>query len=315
MIERETAQERERAAADWATRADGDLSASESAELQRWVEGDVRRLGAFARAQSIIAQARQATDDWSDASQTTDGPLARPTRRSLIGWGAAVGAAAMAGAAFVAFPAAATTYRTRKGEVLRIALPDGVAVTLNTDTLLRHVEAERQHRFRLERGEALFDTSASVAKQLVCEADPLSAAAKQASLSLSLYTGAPEITVFSGSVLVTQDRGGTSQTIGEGNRATCVRQRDLKVERVSPQEAQRATLWQEGRIAFQDTSLRDAAAIFARYSDYPILVSDQAKHETITGVFATADPKRFAAAAADVLGLRAEIREDGARIF
>lgn len=315
MIEKETAQERERAAAVWATRADGDLSASERVELQRWVDGDVRRLGALARAQSIIAQARQATNEWTGDPQTAEGPLARPTRRRLIGWGAAAGAAALAGSALLVFPAAATTYRTRKGQVLRVALPDGVAVTLNTDTALRHIEAERQHLFRLERGEALFDTSASVAKQLVCEAHPLSAAVRQASLSLSLYNGEPEITIFSGSALLTQDRSGASRTIGEGNRATCTRRRDLKIERVSPQEAQRATLWQEGRIAFEDTSLAEAASIFSRYSDYPILVSEQAKHETITGVFATADPKRFAEAAADVLGLRVEIREDGARIF
>jgi len=73
--------------------------------------------------------------------------------------------------------------------------------------------------------------------------------------------------------------------------------------------------WQQGRIAFDNQSLEDAAEEFARYSEVRIVVDPAVSDRTVTGLFASNDPVAFARAAAAVLKLRVEVRGSEVRIF
>lgn len=61
MPKRETSSEIDEAAALWAMRNDGaGLDDRQQADFDCWLEGDARRLGAFARAQAVLVHVRRA---------------------------------------------------------------------------------------------------------------------------------------------------------------------------------------------------------------------------------------------------------------
>ena len=96
---RKTALDVDAEAAVWATRVDrGPLTAEEDGEFQRWLAGDVRRLGAYGRARAVF----QATERFQALSPLFDPALfgAEPStasRRSVLQAGSAIAAAAVVG--------------------------------------------------------------------------------------------------------------------------------------------------------------------------------------------------------------------------
>jgi transmembrane sensor len=63
------------------------------------------------------------------------------------------------------------------------------------------------------------------------------------------------------------------------------------VVRVSLPDTEKVTSWTQRRLIFEDTSIADAAAEFARYSPRQIRVVDSAiAARKVTGVFDAADP-------------------------
>ena len=61
MSKRETSSEIDEAAAFWATRIDeAGLDDAGRAAFDGWLEGDVRRIGAFARAQAVLVHVKRA---------------------------------------------------------------------------------------------------------------------------------------------------------------------------------------------------------------------------------------------------------------
>lgn len=97
---RQTSQEVERAACLWAARLDdGPLSPADQAELDAWLEGDVRRLGAFARARAVAVHSRRAAALEGGAIPfTRAAPKPSISRRGLIAASVSVVAVGGAGA-------------------------------------------------------------------------------------------------------------------------------------------------------------------------------------------------------------------------
>jgi transmembrane sensor len=90
----------------------------------------------------------------------------------------------------------------------------------------------------------------------------------------------------------------------------------IAVSHVAPQEVERATAWLNGRIAFEDETLRAAASEFARYSDVRIVIDDPTiANERITGLYQTVDPVSFAKSAAVIFGLKTDIAEKSIRLY
>ena len=81
----------------------------------------------------------------------------------------------------------------------------------------------------------------------------------------------------------------------------------ISTEKLTSSRVTRDLAWREGRIAFDNQSLAEAAREFARYSDIRIIISADVEGQTITGLFVANDPVGFAKAAALSLGLKAEI--------
>ena len=125
------------------------------------------------------------------------------------------------------------------------------------------------------------------------------------------------VIVREGVVEVSQKRAVTPPVrLVENMRAAVDSAAPLPIEtyRISPDAIAQELYWREGKIAFRDTTLAQAAAEFARYNEEKIVIADPAiAQETITGLFVANDPHGFAKAAAESLGLAT--RTEGDRII
>ena len=82
---------------------------------------------------------------------------------------------------------------------------------------------------------------------------------------------------------------------------------------VDPDSVARKLAWQQGMIAFEGTSLGEAAEDFARYGDPRIAIDDPSvAKETISGMFSANNPQGFAHAVA--LSLNLNSRTEGGKI-
>lgn len=307
MAERETSRAVDDAAAAWAGRLDrGPLSTAEDAALEAWLSGDPRRLGALARAQALYDgsdAARALGPDFDPAPFKSQQPVARPSRRNLIGWGGgAIAAGLVAGVgALTVSSYASRAYASQRGEVRLIPLDDGSAITLNTDSKVR----VRQRTVELLRGEALFEV-AKGEQPFVVKAGALTVTATTAAFVVKAIMDAPiQVVVREGEVSIADhdDRKRLA-----ANQQIALTAQTPKVETVAPAALLRQLAWREGKIAFEGETMAEAAREFARYSDTQLVIDDPAlAQEPVSGLFAANDPVSFARSASQAFGVRLEI--------
>jgi transmembrane sensor len=103
--------------------------------------------------------------------------------------------------------------------------------------------------------------------------------------------------------------------IAANTKAFAPKEAPIVAKPVTVVEVARTLAWREGRIAFHDETLAEAAAEFARYSDTQIRIDDPAiARERVTGFFVSTDPVGFAKAIATSFDLHAEIGDREVRI-
>ncbi|WP_181160169.1 FecR family protein [Sandaracinobacter neustonicus] len=332
MNGRETSAEIDEVAARWAVRIDNaPLRSDEQAELDVWLSGDVRRLGAFARARAVFAHASRSRalgpgfnpDEFLAGLETL--PIANPhdpeapddvdrrqSRRAVLIGGSGVLAAGISVALGLRWQTAANSVSTQRGEIRLVPLPDGSTMTLNTASAA-HVEfSDRLRQVTLKEGEALFDVARDVVRPFVVMAGSTSVRAVGTSFTVSRIEARPvQVLVRQGTVEV--ETGGQLRSVSQigANRRAVVRQsHPVEISSVNSADVDRELAWREGMLSFEDCPLREAAAQFARYSDSHILFADPAiGNETITGLYAANNPRGFAQSAALSLGL--EIGAEG----
>ncbi len=325
---RQTAQEIDQEAADWAAKVDRGLRPDEQSELDAWLGGDARRTGAFAIMRATALQTERAA---ALGAQSGVRNVARPNlpvlphrRRFLVGGGLA--AAVVGGVVLVRPLLADEKHQTRKGEIRQIALRDGSAVTLNTDSLLEVRLSDRRRELRLVRGEALFDIAHDKTRPFVVLAGTTAAVALGTSFMMRHLPGeAVQVLVQGGLVEVRREdnAGMAPQRLAANMRAVItsrpvISQSDdpISVTHVSVSEAQRALAWRDGQLAFEGETLGAAAEAFSRYSDTRIIVEDpQLAREEIAGLYQATDPIGFARSVAVSVGARVFISEDKVQIY
>jgi len=331
MTTRETSAEIDAAAADWAVRVDdGPLDPQGQAALDGWLAGDSRRLGAYARARAVFAQARRVKalgsdfdpDAYADANRArpadrgTVVPIAeagdadhRPTRRRLLIWGGSAVAAGAVGMIGLGWPAAAQTYSTGKGEIRLVPLSDGSSITLNTLSEVRvRYRADERH-VELVQGEALFDVAHDAHRPFLVDAGDTEVRAIGTSFTVRwLGTQPVQVLVRQGVVEIARPEQPAvrPQRVAANVRAVAPPAAPIVETPLAPQAVSRQLAWREGMLAFEDMPLRDAAAEFARYSDVRITFADPGiGNETVTGLYAANNPRGFARSVAMSLGLQA----------
>jgi transmembrane sensor len=116
---------------------------------------------------------------------------------------------------------------------------------------------------------------------------------------------APQIVVREGSVDLAP-LNATYIHVDANTRVTVYSGGRILSETLTGPELDRELIWRDGKIAFEDTPLRDAIAAFDRYGAANIEVEDPAfLNRTVTGVFSSDDPMGFANAVAQVFDVKA----------
>lgn len=323
---RQSAREIDVEAADWAARVDrAPLSPQDQQALDAWLGGDIRRVGAYAKARGIALhseRARALAPNY-DPQAFTQKPVAGrvvPRRRRRWLWAGAAIAASLAGViAIGVWPETGDRYNTRRGEVRVVPMADGSVITLNTDSqvIVRYTADRRD--IQLVQGEALFDVAKDKQRPFVVQAGDTQVRAVGTSFTVSRLADAPVRVLVREGVVEVNER--TLKNLPpvrvSANMQAEAAAEALAVvaEPVAPADIGRELAWREGRIAFEGETLQQATEQFARYSNTRIVIDDPAvAGERITGLFQANDPVGFSRAVATSLGLQAQVGAEEVRL-
>lgn len=306
-------------AAAWVGREDGDrLTPAERMQRDRWLAEDVRHRGAYARAHAVHLHFDRARA----LGQGFGAEATRSRRTHRRGrWLAALAACVVAAATgMLALQQAVPDNRapgsghhlTRIGEVLRLPLADGSAVTLNSGSeVVVEFSADRR-QVQLLRGEALFDVAKDPHRPFVVMAAGAEVRAVGTSFSVRRrQDDAVKVVVREGTVDVEADQR-TPQRVTANMLAMVSPTRAVQVQPLPARRVQQLLVWREGMIAFDGDTLAQAAAEFARYNDMRILIDDPAvARRTVVGLYSANDPEGFARSVALSMGLQIEHTRGG----
>ena len=300
-------------AAAWVAREDrGPLDADEVAARDTWLQAASRHLGAYARARAAFVRLERSQALGPDFMSQSGAPPARPSRRRLP-WHAAVAAGlcavVLAGVLLIQGP---TRHATALGEVLRVPLPDGSALVLNSNSQVSVDFSERGREVRLLKGEALFEVASDPERPFSVIAGETRVTAVGTAFSVHRgRSGDLEVIVREGVVDVD---GGDPQPVRvtANFKASARPGLDLQIEPLQVEQTGRELAWSDGMLAFEGDTLAQAAAQFARYSNVRILIDDpEIAQKRVAGLYSATDPDGFAAAVAASMGLRIERSERG----
>jgi transmembrane sensor len=311
MHDRETASTIDDAASVWAARLDRGLAGEEQQALQAWLEGDTRRVGALARARALWSQADDAElarADTHPSSAHRQGHGLLVSRRRMLGGGLA---AAAAGVLLVTqLRGRGRLIESQTGEVRRIALEDGSAVTLGSETRIRQRFDSTRRLVEVLAGDAFFEVVQDVQRPFMVTAGRLTLQAINTAFSVRAVEGLPiSVLVATGRLAVANGTAG-QQMLDANTRLDAPGSAPPKAIAVEPDALQRALAWRQGLLSFEGDPLATVARQFDRYGPVRIEVVDAALGgEPITGLFAANDPRGFARAIA--ASLHAIVETDG----
>jgi transmembrane sensor len=310
MIERESAADIEAKAVRWVVRADqGELTGADRTELDAWLAGDPRRLGAYARAEAawVMLDRAKALGGAPMVEPSSSG-RGRLGRRGLL---AGLGAAAAACAAIVIAPRLLSArYGTAVGEIRRVPLSDGSMAAINTDTVLDVNMRPRLRQVKLDKGEAWFQVAKDAQRPFVVESGPVRVRAVGTAFSVRRREGGCEVLVTEGVVEAwSQDVGAAPRRVRAGERIFVSDEVGPATPAAAPIDITRNLAWREGQIVLDGEAFSTAAAEFNRYNDRKIVIADGAMaDEKLVGWFRTNEPESFARAAASSFGGKVTVR-------
>jgi transmembrane sensor len=320
--ERETSQDIDRIAAQWVARMDrAPLSATEAGDLKQWLAGDRRRRGAFMRAKAVWMRSESARalgpqyDPEDFRPSVAPSPAARVgLRQRLTKWSGAIAASLVVVVILMATLPMPTAYATAKGEMRTVPLGNGATVTLNTDTHIKVYDDEGRRRIHVLRGEVLIEGAGAV--PTLVEVDGKHLEASTATFVVRKLQGQPaQVLVKDGRVVLAEATQATTIPLAPNTGASLLEGKETswQLTALSFGQMGRELAWREGKIALQGETLAEAVALYARYSDTPIVIADPDLAQVpVTGLFAVNNPLGFSRAVADVFG--AEVRQEGDQI-
>lgn len=280
----------------WLARLHGPDGAAAEAPLQDWLRGDPAHQDAFERA----------TELWEllpGAVAVADSQVRAPRRFMPLAVAASLLAVVAAGGMAV-YLNQAPVFDTRTGEQRSATLDDGSRIALNTDSRLTVKFDSGQRQVSLERGEAMFDVAHDADRPFVVVAGDERIRALGTSFVVRRDGEQVRVTLLRGKVEVTR-AGARPQLLAvltPGERVSAAPQATPVLDR--PQ-LDAVTAWRRGEILFRDTPLSEAVAEVNRYGQQRVVVNDARLADLpISGVFATDEAAEFAAAVAQLHGLR-----------
>lgn len=320
----------EEAAADWLTlRAEGFSSAQDRA-FTRWCRTDPRHAAAVARLEAacailenmpLVRAELQPVFEFPHAARSAARTPARnrffTPMRVNISFAAAL-AFAVVTAWQLSTPSADRVFATLPNGYERVMLTDGSVVELNAETTVRVTFAADSRRVDLVTGEAHFTVAHDTTRPFIVSAGGVAIRAVGTAFNVRLATTAVEVLVTEGKVAVSEVgparaavlsgserdyRNGLptrdGPTLLVANERTLIARPALTpaaptVEKVTASVLRATLAWQERKLVFSETSLRDAVAQFNRRNRLQLILDDTVVAELpVGGTFAADNVEGF----------------------
>jgi len=306
----------EEEAATWLIRRDSGARPDDDAEFAGWLAVDARHRAAYVRLSAALERTVCLKNLRRDGVPIDADLLARPGRSSFRSRGAQWWSlAATVAVVFVAVTwwwfqqGGAQTYRTDIGDMSRVILSDGSAVTLNTDSELRVRFTNAKRTVMLLRGEAQFAVAHNARRPFEVLARDRVVRAVGTVFDVRM-SGEQSMTV-----LVTEGRVAVAARASTGNPAATttvdagevatVSGGSLTVTGLSASEAARRMAWRNDQLDFQGETLAEAVAEFNRYNRRQIRIEDSSLEQiNVGGSFKPRDIDSFVAALERSFGIK-----------
>lgn len=319
------ADEIEEIAAEWLVRREEGLPPEAARAFAAWQRADPRHAAAVARLEQALGlldrlpEVRDALQapvvPFPLSPRVAFAPPSLPVPAPRRWWRPALAATGVAAAlAFAAatwwpragMPAPARAYATSAGGFERAVLEDGSVVELNASSELRVDLRAAERRVTLVRGEAHFTVAPDAARPFVVAAGALSVRAVGTAFNVRLAAESVEVLVTEGRVALAGSVAGSAPASPTVVLAAHERlvvpvaagvARVLPpplVERVAPEGVRAALAWQERRLVFAETPLREVVAQFNRRNRLQLVVTDPALGaRPVGGTFAADNVEGF----------------------
>jgi transmembrane sensor len=310
----------EAAAADWLAERGEGFSPARAREFAEWCRRDPRHAAAVAHLEAACSLLENMPLVRAELQPVVPFPApARPApKRSRRGaWRLAAGlAAAIALVASAArwqtgrapAPDHALVYKTSAGGYDRIVLADGSVLELNDRTEVRVELRPSERRLALVAGEAHFTVAPDASRPFIVSAGGMAVRAVGTAFNVRLAAAAVEVLVTEGRVAVAA--GGRAETgerrpeIGRAAAEVTANERLVvptvaaaaapAVEKISPETVRAALAWQERKLVFADTPLREVVAQFNRRNRLQLALADEALGaRPVGGTFAADNAEGF----------------------
>ena len=216
------------------------------------------------------------------------------------------------------------THETAVGERSTIALEDGTIATLNTDTRLDVNYSGANRLVTLLKGQALFEVAKDPDWPFVVAAGDRRIEALGTVFDVRYINDQIQVTLLEGLVEVAGEHKtsfiGNAETKDEPTSAPqqlrpgqqLLTSLNADTARIRDTDTERAVIWREGRVSFEDTPLTEAIAEMNRYSTRRILAGDARLEDIrINGVFFTGQQTNFVGALENYLPVKTEHKANG----
>jgi transmembrane sensor len=177
-------------------------------------------------------------------------------------------------------------YRTEQlttavGQQMKVDLADGSHVALNTETRLELAWHLRSRRVTLQQGQALFDVEHKFYRPFTVDAGTTHVTVVGTMFDVWRKPQSVQVTVLRGRVQVRSD--GAPLYLTANQQTQVVGQQLAQVTSV---DAATETVWQDGKLIFDRTPLRDVLQEMQRYSENRIAPVDETLGRMqVSGVF------------------------------
>ncbi|WP_064119427.1 FecR family protein [Pseudomonas fluorescens] len=287
-------------------------SAGDQLTFSRWLHADPAHAEAYAQAQVVWelseSPARTLAAEEAFALQGYLNAMDRPRRSPFVRWS---GALAMA-ACLLLMVSLGTGWQPQRwiddlgadyvsapGEIRTVTLADQSQVTLDADSAIAVDFSQGERHVQLRRGAGFFSVTHT--------GDPFVVAAEQGEarvlgtqFEVRLQSQGAQVTVLSGRVGVTANRGGEQQILTAGQQVAYAQG---TAEKLHAADAEAQLAWRQGWLTYYKSTLADVVQDLRRY--YPgriVLLNDELAARKVSGSFPSKDPQAVLSSLQGVLG-------------
>ncbi len=311
----------EEVASDWLTQRDEGFSIAQKRDFERWCRADPRHAAAVVRLEAACALLEKMPLVRAELQPVVEFPVkprvAAPAKkfpilRLVVALAAVVALTALGWWQWPRTSSSSQLYATSTGGYERVVLADGSVVELNANTELRVDLAPAERRVALLRGEAHFTVAHDTSRPFIVSAHGVAVRAVGTAFNVRLAATSVEVLVTEGKVAVSDSAAPSAAVVtptllAANERTRIATQPALSitaptgslapapvVEQVTSEALREALSWQERKLVFSETPLRDVVAQFNRRNRTQLLLGDPAlAGRPVGGTFAADNVEGF----------------------